>query len=92
MICFNNKLYVDIWNRWSHDENSFRLVHKNLKDSKIGRGVNVVVADGETYEIKSIDTYDTYSEGMEKRFEIESMRFFFFFRKFSYTSFKTQYS
>jgi hypothetical protein len=41
----------------------FRLVHKNLKDTKIGRGVNVVAIDGETFDVKLIDTFDTYSEG-----------------------------
>jgi hypothetical protein len=46
IICFNNKL----------------LVHKNLKDAKIGRGVNVVGMDGKTFDVKLVDTFDTYSE------------------------------
>ncbi len=41
----------------------FRLVHKNLKDTKIGRGVNLVAIDGKTLDIKLTDTFDTYSEG-----------------------------
>jgi len=44
-------------------ENIFRLIHKNLKDSKIGRGVNFVAIDGKTFDVKLIDTFDTYSEG-----------------------------
>ncbi|CAF3338332.1 unnamed protein product [Rotaria sp. Silwood1] len=46
MICFNNKL----------------LVHKNLKDSKISRGSNIVVIDGKTYDVKLVETFDTYLE------------------------------
>lgn len=46
VICFNNKL----------------LVHKNLKDSKIGRGMNLVAFDGKTYDVKLIETFDTYLE------------------------------
>ncbi|UJR23354.1 hypothetical protein I4U23_026366 [Adineta vaga] len=46
IICFNNKL----------------LVHKNLKDSKIGRGVNLVAFDGKTYDLKLTETFDTYIE------------------------------
>ncbi|CAF2720777.1 unnamed protein product [Rotaria sp. Silwood2] len=47
IICFNNKL----------------LVHKNLKDSKISRGSNIVVIDSKTYDVKSVETFDTYLEG-----------------------------
>ncbi|CAF2618163.1 unnamed protein product [Rotaria sp. Silwood2] len=46
IICFNNKL----------------LVHKNLKDSKIGRGINLVAFDGTTLDVKITDTFDTYLE------------------------------
>ncbi|CAF3425803.1 unnamed protein product [Rotaria sp. Silwood1] len=46
VICFNNKL----------------LVHKNLKDSKIGRGINLVALDNTTLNVKLIDTFDTYLE------------------------------
>ncbi|CAF0787597.1 unnamed protein product [Adineta ricciae] len=46
VICFNNKL----------------LVHKNLKDSKVGRGVNLVAFDGKTFELKLTETFDTYIE------------------------------
>ena len=42
---------------------SFRLVDKSLKDSKIGRGLNVVIVDGQTFGLKSIETFDTYVEG-----------------------------
>lgn len=42
---------------------AFRLVHKNLKDSKVGRGVNLVAFDGKTYEMKLTETFDTYLEG-----------------------------
>ena len=44
-----------------------RLVHKNLIDSKVGRGVNVVALDGKTFEVKLIDTFDTYAEGKRHR-------------------------
>ncbi|CAF3530075.1 unnamed protein product [Rotaria socialis] len=46
IICFNNKL----------------LVHKNLKDAKIGRGINLVALDSVTYDVKLTETYDTYIE------------------------------
>ncbi|CAF0770892.1 unnamed protein product [Rotaria sordida] len=46
IICFNNKL----------------LVHKNLKDSKIGRGINLAAFDGATLDVKLTDTFDTYLE------------------------------
>ncbi|CAF4241194.1 unnamed protein product, partial [Adineta steineri] len=46
IICFNNKL----------------LLHKNLKDAKIGRGVNLVAFDGKTYDVKLTETFDTYLE------------------------------
>lgn len=46
-----------------HLRSSFRLVHKNLKDSKLGRGLNAVTLDGQTLEVKSIETFDTYAEG-----------------------------
>ena len=65
IICFNNKLYVFLV-----DDDCIllkilfrRLVHKNLKDSKIGRGVNLVALDGKTYELKLTETFDTYIEG-----------------------------
>ena len=38
-------------------------MHKNLKDSKIGRGVNLVAFDGKTFEMKLTETFDTYLEG-----------------------------
>lgn len=40
----------------------FRLVHKNLKDSKIGRGINLVAFDSKTYDLKLTETFDTYLE------------------------------
>ncbi|CAF1137046.1 unnamed protein product [Didymodactylos carnosus] len=46
IICFDNKL----------------LIHKSLKDSKIGRGVNLVAIDGKTFDIKITETFDTYLE------------------------------
>lgn len=49
-----------------HDQCVSRLVHKSLKDTKIGRGINLVAVDAKTFEIKLVDTFDTYSEG-EKR-------------------------
>lgn len=42
-----------------------RLVHKKLKNSKVGRGVNIVALDGKTFEVKLIDTFDTYAEGKQ---------------------------
>jgi hypothetical protein len=45
----------------------YRLVHKNLKDSKIGRGVNLVAFDGKTYDVKLTETFDTYLEGKRKK-------------------------
>jgi len=44
----------------------YRLVHKNLKDSKIGRGVNLVAFDSKTYDVKFIETFDTYLEGNQE--------------------------
>lgn len=41
----------------------YRLVHKNLKDSKIGRGINLVAFDSTTYDVKLSETFDTYMEG-----------------------------
>jgi hypothetical protein len=38
-------------------------VNKNLKDSKVGRGVNLVAFDGKTFDMKLIETFDTYLEG-----------------------------
>lgn len=38
------------------------LMGKNLKDSKIGRGINMVVLDKETLAIKSADSYDTFTD------------------------------
>lgn len=38
-----------------------------MKDSKIGRGVNLVAFDGKTYEHKLTETFDTYIEGKEKK-------------------------
>ncbi|CAM4802124.1 unnamed protein product [Rotaria magnacalcarata] len=46
IICFNNKL----------------LIHKTLKDTKIGRGLNVAVVDSKTYDVKFIENFDTYLE------------------------------
>lgn len=53
--------------RKKSDVNSFyrfRLVHKNLKDSKIGRGINLVAFDGKTFDVKLTETFDTYLEGI----------------------------
>jgi len=55
LICFNNRL----------------LMHKNLKDSKVGRGLNVIALDGRTFEMKISDTFDTY---LEESFLIRSLR------------------
>ncbi|CAF3773594.1 unnamed protein product [Rotaria sordida] len=55
IICFNNKL----------------LVHKNIKDLKIGRGSNIVVVDGKTYDVKFIETFDTY---LEENFFLRTLR------------------
>jgi hypothetical protein len=38
-----------------------------LKDAKIGRGVNVVGMDGKTFDVKLVDTFDTYSEGRKEK-------------------------
>lgn len=46
----------------------FRLVNKNLKDSKVGRGVNLAAFDGKTFDVKLIETFDTYLEGKLKDF------------------------
>lgn len=45
----------------------FRLVHRNLTDSKVGRGLNVIVVDGKTFQVKLIDTFDTYAAGRTER-------------------------
>lgn len=37
-----------------------------MKDSKIGRGINLVALDGKTYDVKLTETYDTYLEGTEE--------------------------
>lgn len=50
-----------------YGENVFRLVHKNLTDSKVGRGANVVAVDGKTFEVKLVDTFDTYAAGRKER-------------------------
>ena len=42
-------------------------MHKNLKDSKVGRGLNVIALDGRTFEMKISDTFDTYLEGKEEK-------------------------
>lgn len=64
MICFNNKLYANSKYELKYFELIlFRLVHENLKDSRIGRGVNLVVLDSRTYDIKLSETFDTYLEG-----------------------------
>ena len=39
---------------------------KNLKDSKLGRGINFVALDNKTYAVKLIETFDTYIEGKQK--------------------------
>jgi hypothetical protein len=39
-----------------------------LKDSKIGRGVNLVAFDGKTFDVKLTETFDTYLEGKSKIF------------------------
>lgn len=44
-----------------------RLVHKNLKDSKIGRGINLVAFDTTTFDVKLTETFDTYIEGKLKK-------------------------
>lgn len=46
MICFNGKL----------------IVSKNMKDNKIGRGINLLVIDQGTFEIKTQDSYDTFTD------------------------------
>lgn len=46
VVCFDNQL----------------LFHKNLKDSKIGRGVNMVAIDSKTLQVKLVQAFDTYAE------------------------------
>ncbi|CAF0720231.1 unnamed protein product [Brachionus calyciflorus] len=46
IICLNGKL----------------LVGKNLPDNKIGRGINMVVVNKDTLEVKEIETFDTYGD------------------------------
>ena len=41
----------------------FRLFHKTLKDSKLGRGVNMVAVDSQTLQVKILQAFDTYAEG-----------------------------
>jgi hypothetical protein len=63
LYVFNNPIY------WIfHSFVVVRLVNKNLKDSKVGRGVNLVAFDGKTYDVKLIETFDTYLEGKLKDF------------------------
>ena len=40
-----------------------RLLDKNLKDSKVGRGLNIVVINSTTFDVKLTETFDTYLEG-----------------------------
>ncbi|CAF1025896.1 unnamed protein product [Adineta ricciae] len=54
-ICFNNKLLLD----------------KNLKDSKVGRGLNIVVINSTTFDVKLIETFDTY---LEETFFLRALR------------------
>ena len=37
-----------------------------MKDAKIGRGVNLVALDGQTFDVKLTETFDTYLEGNER--------------------------
>lgn len=73
-ICFNNKLSDEK----NDDERRkrffsfrcfflFRLLQKNVKDAKIGRGVNLVALDSKTYDVKLTETFDTYLEGLSNR-------------------------
>ncbi len=43
-------------------------MHKNLKDSKVGRGVNLAAFDGKTFDVKLVETFDTYLEGKSNDF------------------------
>ncbi len=71
MVSINIQLYVSITNCtyeinriiYLLDFSFYRLVNKNLKDSKVGRGVNLVAFDGKTFDMKLIETFDTYLEG-----------------------------
>jgi hypothetical protein len=69
----------------------FRLIHKNLKDTKIGRGVNVVAIDGETFDVKLIDTFDTYSEGRRKVLIYYRKKINYLFRKFLFKNFEIKF-
>ena len=51
-----------------------RLIHKNLKDSKIGRGVNLVALDSKTFDVKLTETFDTYLEGNVQNVFLLSVR------------------
>ena len=45
-ICFNGKI----------------IVGKNLKDVKMGRGINIVVIDKDAYSVKYVNYFDTFTE------------------------------
>jgi hypothetical protein len=56
-----------------------------MKDSKIGRGINLVAFDGKTFDVKLTETFDTYLEGKKKVFLGREL-FFVFFRNILLTS------